>query len=104
MLRARVGHRQQLGLAGRQPFGGRRALALGAMPVAARVVGDVLVGALLATRDMTAERGGAAALDGRHYLELAEAHMACVGAPPGRPEGAEDVRDLQARTRHGTAF
>ena len=41
-----VRHRQQLGLARRQPLAGRRAPALRAMPVAAGVVGDVLMGAL----------------------------------------------------------
>ena len=50
-----VGHRQQLGLACRQPLVGRRALALGAMLVAAGVVGDVLLGALFAACDVAAE-------------------------------------------------
>ncbi len=49
-----VRHRQQLGLAHRQPRAGR-ALALGAMPVAAGVVGDVLMGALFAACDVAAE-------------------------------------------------
>ena len=34
---------------------------------------------LLAALDMTAERRRAAALDRRHHLELAEAHMAGIG-------------------------
>src|ERR1700746_2070976 len=40
------------------------------MPVAAGVVGDLRIGALLvlAARDMTAERCRAAVLDRRHYL------------------------------------
>jgi hypothetical protein len=37
----------------------------------------------------------AAALDRRHHLQLAEAQMAGLGATPGRPVGAEDVRDLR---------
>ncbi len=40
-------------------------------------------------------------LDGRHDPELAEAQMAGLGPTPGRPVGAEDIRDLQRRTRHG---
>src|SRR5438132_10193603 len=56
--------------------------------------------AVLAARDMTAERRGAAALDRRHRLELAEAHMAGVGLPPRRAAVAEDIRDLQDRTAH----
>ena len=84
-----VRHGQQLGLAVGQPFLRRRALALGAMPVAAGVVGDVRVGALLAARDMPAESRRAAALDGRHDLQLAEAHMTGVGsgAMPARGRG-----------------
>ncbi|KWT72985.1 hypothetical protein APY04_0035 [Hyphomicrobium sulfonivorans] len=36
-------------------------------------------------RDVSAECRGAAALDGRHHLHLAEAHMAGVGVTPGAP-------------------
>ncbi len=96
-----VGHGQKLGLACREPRPGRRALALGAMPVAARVVGDVGVGTLLAAHDVAAERLGPAALDGRHHLELAEADVTGVGATPCRTEGAEDIRDLERRAGHG---
>src|ERR1700738_5376526 len=59
-----VRDRQQLGLALSQPFPRRRALALRAMPVAAGVVGDDGVRALLATLDVAAERRRAAALEG----------------------------------------
>ncbi len=45
-----VGHRQQLGLARGEPVLGRRALALGAVPVAAGIVGDLDVVAVLAAR------------------------------------------------------
>src|SRR5260370_15569058 len=70
------------------------------MSVAARVIGDLRVGALrvLAARDMAAERCRAAALDRRHHLELAEAHMAGIGLAPCRSMAAENIRDLQRRT------
>ncbi len=55
---------------------------------------------LLASRDMAAERGSAAALDGRHHLELAEAHVARPGLAPGGAMGTEDIRDLQPVARH----
>ena len=58
------------------------------------------MGALRAARDMPAERRGAAVLDGRHHLQLAKADMAGVGSAPCRSMIAEDVRDLQCRTRH----
>jgi hypothetical protein len=49
---------------------------------------------------MAAESRGAAALDGRHYLQLAEAHVTGVGATPSWPVVAEDIRDLQSWTCH----
>jgi hypothetical protein len=59
-----VRHVEELVLSGREPVPGRLALALGAMPVAARVVGNKLVGAVLAAFHMAAEGGGAAVLNG----------------------------------------
>lgn len=50
-----VGHRLQLGLAVGQPFLCRRALALGAMPIAAGVIGDVGVRARFAARNVIAD-------------------------------------------------
>ena len=38
-----------------------------------------------------------AALDRRHDLELAKAHMAGMGRTPSRPAMAEDVRHLDRR-------
>src|SRR6516165_10017491 len=58
-----VRHRQQLGLALGEPLLRRRALTLWTMPVAAGVVGDESMRALLATQHMPAERRRATALD-----------------------------------------
>jgi hypothetical protein len=58
----KIADRQQIGLAGREPIQRRRALALWTMAIAARVVGDAAVAAILATLDMPAERGRAALL------------------------------------------
>ena len=52
-------HRQQFGLSRRQPVPGGRALAFGAMAVAARIVGNVTMAAVPARGDMTAEGGSA---------------------------------------------
>ena len=60
--------------------------------------------AVLAARDMTAERCRAAVLDRRHHLQLAEADMAGIGPTPRRAVAAEDVRDLQRWTRHAPRF
>src|SRR6266516_1865821 len=78
--------------------GGARTL--GAMPVAAAVVGNDSLGAVLAARDMAAERHCAAALDGRHHLQLVEADVPGISASPRRPVVAEDLRNLQRWTGH----
>src|SRR6266436_8458517 len=70
------------------------------VPVAAGVVGDGGIGAVLAACDMPAEGCGAAALDRRHHLQLVEAEMAGVGLTPGRSMAAENIRELQNRARH----
>ena len=57
-----------------------------------------------ALQHMAAQRRAAALFDGRHHLELAEAQVAVLGLPPGRPVGAEDIRDLQGGARHGAAL
>jgi hypothetical protein len=59
-----IADRQQIGLAGGKPVPRRCALALGTMAVAAGVVGDPAVAAILTVLDMAAEGGCAAALDG----------------------------------------
>ena len=51
--------------------------------------------AVVAGLDVTTQRGGAAVLDGRHDLELAEAQVPGMGRPVGRPGAAEDVGDLE---------
>jgi hypothetical protein len=66
----------------------------------AGVVGNDRVAAVFATRYMTAERRGAAALDGRHHLHLVEADVTDIGTTPCRSVVAEDIRDLQHRARH----
>jgi hypothetical protein len=44
---------------------------------------------------MPAEGCGAAALDGRHHLQLVEADVPGIGSTPCRPVVAKDIRDLQ---------
>jgi len=66
----------------------------------AGVVGNDGMCAVLAARDMAAQRRGAAALDCRHHLQLVEADVAGVGVTSRRPVVAEDIRDLQHRAGH----
>jgi hypothetical protein len=65
-----IGNRQEFGLPLGEPCSDRRALTLRAMAIATGIVGDDLVGAVLAARDMSAERRGAAGLDRRHDFQL----------------------------------
>jgi hypothetical protein len=98
-----VGDRQEFRLALGEPLPRRRALALRAVAVAAGIVGDARVRAVLAALEVSAELGGSTGLDRRHDLQLAEAHMAGIGLAPHRPMGSKDVGDLQARPRHAPA-
>ena len=59
-----IGHRQQLGLAGLQPFGTRQVLALRTVPVATGVVGDALLAAVAALLKMAAQGRSPACRDG----------------------------------------
>lgn len=90
-----IPHGQQFGLARRQPSPGCPGLAFGTVAIATGIVGDVLMGAVFAPRDMAAERRRAAALDSAHDLQLIEADVADVGRQPGSAVGAEDIRNLQ---------
>src|SRR5439155_24137510 len=71
------------------------AVALWAVPVAAAVVGDTQVPTVLASLDMSAQRGGAALLDRRHDLELGQAQMPCMGGTVSRACGTEDIGNLE---------
>ena len=64
------------------------------------VVGDADLATVRAGLDMAAEGCGAAGLDRRHHLELAEAEMASLGRTPGGTMAMEDVGDLQRRAAH----
>ena len=90
-----VSDRQQVGLALGQPGARGGALALGAVPVAAAVIGDPLVAAVLAGLDMTAQGGGAAMLDRRHDLELLQAQVPGMGGPVSGAGSTEDIGDLE---------
>src|SRR3954465_9686779 len=70
------------------------------MAVATRVISDPAVAAVFTTLDMAAEGGRTALLDGRHHLELIEAHMPGIGLAPSGAMVMKDVRDLQPRAAH----
>jgi hypothetical protein len=93
--------RQQVGLAGIEPALGRGALALGAVAVAAGVVGDLIGPAALAAQHVSTQCRTAALLDGRHDLQLRQAQVPTQGIAPRWRVLAEDVGDLQGRPAHG---
>ena len=92
--------RQKFALTLDEPLFGRAGLTLWTMAVATGVIGNLLRGTLVAAQNMTAERGTAAALDGRHRLELAKADLSDVATSPRGPVVAEDIRHLQRQRRH----
>ena len=85
---------QEFGLPRSQPLPCRTALALRTMPVAAAVIGDVGMIAVLASHDVAAELRRATALDCAHHLELGKAHMASVGGSPRGPVNAKNIRNF----------
>ena len=88
-------HRQQIGLARFEPALSRTALALRAVAIATRVVGDLVGAAAVATQDVSAQRRAAALFDGRHDLELRQAQVRTLLSSPGGTVLAEDVGDFK---------
>ncbi len=89
-----VSDRQEVGLSLGQPVARRRALAPRTVPVAAGVVGDPQMAAVVAALDMAAECGGATMLDRRHDLQLRQTYVPGAAHPERRPGDAQDVGDL----------
>src|SRR6516225_8292230 len=98
-----VADRQQIGLALGQPGARGRALAPGAVPVAAAIVGDPPVPARLAGIDVAAKRRRAAGLDRRHDLELGQAQMTGPGGAIAGAFGTEDIGDLECGAQAASA-
>jgi hypothetical protein len=78
----------------------RSALALWAVAIATRVIGDVLMITFCASRNVTAEGCRAAILNRRHHLQLWQVQVPCLFTTIGTAMGAEDVRDLQFGAGH----
>ena len=97
-----IADRQQVGLALGQPGARGGALALGAVPVAATVVGDPQMPAVLAGIDVAAECRGAAVLDRRHDLELGKAQVTGLSGAIAGPFSSEDIGDLERGAQAGS--
>ena len=70
------------------------------MAISTGVVGDTLMAAGVAALDVTAEGGGAAALDGAHDAALSAREPLDVRLPIDRPEAAEDIRHFEWCSGH----
>src|ERR1700675_317582 len=86
-------HGQKIGLTCLEPPVCGARLALRAMAVTTRVVGDLQLGAAGTAQHMSTQRRGAALFDGRHDLQLSQAQLYSLS--PRWPMDAEDVRDLE---------
>ena len=97
-----VRHVEQFRLAVLQPLGTRKALALRAVAISARVVRDTLMAAITAALDMTAESGGAATLDREHGAPPCRRQRRAMLITESRAEAAEHVRHFQPLAGHET--
>ena len=86
---------QKFGAAIGQPLGAREPLALGTVPIAAGIIGDTDLAAVLALLDMPAERRGAARLDGGHDAALGLREPAALRRAERIAVAAENIRHLQ---------
>ena len=75
-------------------------LALGAVPVAAGVVGDGAISAAGALIQMAAECGGAAALDGRQDLAMLAGEPVAAALDEGLSRDADQIGHLQGWPTH----
>src|SRR5208337_5675644 len=85
----------------RQPAFPSLCLALGAVPVSARIVGDGLIIAARALVAMSTQGSGAAALNGTQGLELREIQARSIAVEKTLALGAEDVSHLHGGPSHG---
>ena len=74
-----IGQWQQISLTRGKPCIAGTALALGAMPVAAAIVGNTAVRAIPATLDMPAKCSSPAECNGRHHAAFDASEMTVIG-------------------------
>ncbi len=95
-----VGHGQELGFTLGEPFLSGRALAFWAMPITTTIIRNLSTLTRVTAGDVPTERRGAAALDGRHDLQLPDTNVAPIRFTESGAMVAEDIRDLQRWPRH----
>lgn len=85
----------EVGLTVFQPLRAHQGLTLRTVPIAATIERDALMTAGVTLLDVSAERGGATALDRAHDTALPAAEGISVLLTIGRPGLAEDIRHLE---------
>src|SRR5437899_3574021 len=95
---------QEFAFASRQPAFACLCLALGAVPVSARVVRDSLMTAAWAGIAMTAQRSGAAAQNGPKRFELLKAKAGSIPIQKAIALHAKNVGHLEGRPNHFSFF
>jgi hypothetical protein len=95
-------HGQQLSLTCCQPSLGGTGLTFWTVAVTARVVGNVLMIAVLAPRNMAPEHRCSTALDGTHHFHLVQVDVPLVCHTLSTTMVAKDIRNLQRLNRHAS--
>src|ERR1700679_949667 len=98
-----VGHGQQLGGTRVEPISACVALALGTVPVAARVIGDSLMTAAQTLIAMASESRSAATNDSIHDLAVLPGKMESMSVPEAATRSANDVGHLEGGPAHRLA-
>ena len=98
-----IADRQQIGPALGEPDSRGGALASGTMAIAARVISDPDVAAVVAAIDMAAERRRPAVFDRRHDLELGKAQVTGLNGAIAGPFNSEDIGDLKRGAQAASA-
>ncbi len=93
--------RQEFRFAGLRPVGGGVCLTLGAVAIAAGVVGDPPVPAPVAGFDMAAQRRGPTGRDVAQGVALLGPERVPVPVEEGVPMASDDVGDFETGRRHG---
>ena len=93
--------RQQFRLPGLHPLRGGGGLALGAVAVAARVVGDLLMAAVIAFLDVSAQGGSPAGGDVAQGATLLRRERVAVAVEEGITIVADDLGHFEPRSGHG---
>jgi len=97
----KVTHRQQLAATGFQPLAARGRLALGTVPVAARVVRHLAVPAFIALLDVSAQGGSAAGGQRLQHELLVEGQAGAALAEEFGAVLADDVAEFESRAAGG---